>query len=77
MAVYVGVIIGLRGSGRGWMGSFPEPYIDLWSLLRISPQQDTEDFTGNGLIIPHSTALHVSKISFLFQSTIPSHYEAA
>ena len=51
------------------MGSFPEPYIDLWSLLRISSRQDTEDFTGNRLIIPHSTAVLVSKIS--------SHYEAA
>lgn len=62
-------VIGLRGSGRGWMESFPEPYIDLWSLLRISSRQDTEDFTGNRLIIPHSTAVLVSKI--------PSHYEAA
>lgn len=76
MVVHVGVNIGLRGSGRGWMGSFPVPYIDLWSLLRISPQQDRR-FTGNRLIIPHSTAVPVSKIGSIFQSTIPSHYKAA
>ena len=46
MALHIGVNIGLRGSDTGWIGSFPEPYIDLWSLLRISPQQDTEEFTN-------------------------------
>ena len=57
MALHIGVNIGLRGCGRGWMGSFPEPYIDLWSLLRISPQQDTEEFTDYRIIIPHSTVM--------------------